>query len=246
VFAVFEIAHNYIEMFQKSNPSFIDELIMRICFNDDLEFMKTVMGQFYIPRPNEQGVIEQFDGYFRHEDCSLETVRSRLKNPKEYWGCGGGVATATQIIKQADVVTMLALFGDDYPTEIKKANLNYYEPRTEHGSSLSACMHALLSCETGSSDWAYPFFLKSAEIDITGKSKHYAGLVYIGGTHPAANGGAWLTAVLGFCGVSVKNSELKIKPRLPSSWEKVKFTVILHGVPHDVTVTKDDYSICRK
>jgi trehalose/maltose hydrolase-like predicted phosphorylase len=246
VFAVFEIARNYIEMFQKSNPSFIEDLIKRIGFKDDLEFMKAVIGQFYIPKPNEQGVIEQFDGYFRHEDCSLQTVRSRLKDPREYWGGGGGVASATQIIKQADVVTMLSLFGGDYSAEIKKANLDFYEPRTEHGSSLSSCMYALLSCETGSSDWAYPFFVKSAEIDITGKSKHFAGLVYIGGTHPAANGGAWLTAIHGFCGLSIKNEEIKVTPRLPSSWKKVKFTVVLRGIENEVTVTKDDYSICRK
>ena len=251
VLAVFETANKYIEIFKKSGPAFINDLIKRICFNDDLEFMKTVIKKFYIPKPDERdgavhGVIEQFDGYFRHEDCTLETVRSRLKDPKEYWGGGTGVAAPTQIIKQADVVTMLVLFGADYSAEIKKANLGYYEPRTEHGSSLSSCMHALLSCETGSSEWAYPFFIKTSEIDITGNSKHFAGLVYIGGTHPAANGGAWLTAIHGFCGFSVENGKIKIKPRLPPSWNKVKFTVILRGAEYEITVTKESYSICGK
>jgi len=251
ILSVFETACNYIEIFQKSNPSFINELISKISFNDDLDFMKTVIPKFYIPQPCKQpgktfDVIEQFDGYFRHEDCTLETVRSRLKDPKEYWGCSGGVATPTQIIKQADVVTMLALFRDDHTVETKKANLDYYEVRTEHGSSLSACMYALLSCETGNSGWSYPFFIKSAEIDITGLSKHFAGLVYIGGTHPAANGGAWLTAVHGFCGFSVKDGEIKIKPRLPLKWEKVRFTVITGGAEHEITVTKDSYSINKK
>ena len=249
--AVFEIARNYIEMFQKSNPSFINGLINKISFDDDFDFMKTVIPKFYIPQPCKLpgktfNVIEQFDGYFRHEDCSLETVRSRLKDLKEYWGCSGGVATPTQIIKQADVVTMLTLFGDDHTAETKKANLDYYEKRTEHGSSLSACMYALLSCETGNSDWSYPFFIKSAEIDITGLSKHFAGLVYIGGTHPAANGGAWLTAAHGFCGFSVKDGEIKIKPRLPSKWKNVKFTVIVSGAENEITVTKDSYSINKK
>jgi trehalose/maltose hydrolase-like predicted phosphorylase len=172
-------------------------------------------------------------------------VRSRLKDPREYWG-GGGVASPTQIIKQADVAAMLALFGGDYSGAVKKANLGYYEPRTEHGSSLSSCMYALLFCDTGDSDSAYPFFIKSAEIDITGKSKHFAGLVYIGGTHPAANGGAWMTAIHGFCGFSVENGEIKIIPRLPEQWKKVTFSVILHGVEHEVIVTKDNYTICKK
>ena len=243
---VFEIARDYIAEFRKSDPKFVDELIERINFYDDLEFMETALKQFYVPCPDERGIIEQFDGYFRLENCSLDTVRSRLKDPREYWGGGNGVASTTQIIKQADVVTMLALFGSDYSTEIKKANLDYYEPRTEHGSSLSSCMYALLSCETGASDWAYPFFIKSAEIDITGKSKNFAGLVYIGGTHPAANGGAWMTAVKGFCGFSVEHGEIRISPRLPSAWKQVKFTTFFRGVEYQITVNKDDYRICKK
>jgi trehalose/maltose hydrolase-like predicted phosphorylase len=218
----------------------------RLKFSADLEFMETVMKRFRLPLPDERAAIEQFDGYFRHEDCTLETVRSRLKDPREYWGCSGGVASPTQIIKQADVITMLALFSGDYSAFIKKANLDYYEPRTEHGSSLSACMYELLSCETGASGWSYPFFIKSAEIDITGKSKHFAGLVYIGGTHPASNGGAWFTAVRGFCGFTIENGEIKIKPRLPSEWQKVKFSCYLRGAEYEITVTKDDYSICAK
>jgi len=141
---------------------------------------------------------------------------------------------------------MLALFGDDYPVEVKKANLDFYEPRTEHGSSLSSCMYALLSCETGNSDWAYPFFIKSAEIDITGKSKHFAGLVYIGGTHPAANGGAWMTAIRGFCGFSVENGAIRVVPRLPELWKKVCFSLILRGVEYRVTVTKNSYTVEKR
>jgi len=243
IFSVFETARNFIEILQKSNPEFIAALIKRIDFNGDRLFMETVMKQFYLPKPDKRGIIEQFDGYFRLEDCTLDTVKSRLKDPKEYWGGGGGVATATQIIKQADVVTMLALFGDDHPIEVKKANLDFYEPRTEHGSSLSSCMYALLSCETGNSDWAYPFFIKSAEIDITGKSKHFAGLIYIGGTHPAANGGAWMTAIRGFCGFSVENGAIRIVPRLPKHWKKVCFSVTLRGVEYRITVTKDNYTV---
>jgi trehalose/maltose hydrolase-like predicted phosphorylase len=246
IFAVFETAKTYINVCNNIDSVFMESLIKRIGFNDDRAFMETVMRQFYLPQPDSRGVIEQFDGYFRLEDCSLDTARSRLKDPREYWGGGNGVAGTTQIIKQADVVTMLALFGKDYTDAVKKANLAYYEPRTEHGSSLSACMYALLSCETGGSDRAYPFFINSAEIDITGKAKQFAGLVYIGGTHPAANGGAWLVAVKGFCGFSVENGEIHIKPRLPAPWQRVTFTAVLNGAEYGITVTKDTYTICKK
>lgn len=40
----------------------------------------------YLPSVNQDGVIEQFDGYFALEDCSIEEVRSRLLDPKEILG----------------------------------------------------------------------------------------------------------------------------------------------------------------
>ncbi|MDR2070971.1 MAG: glycoside hydrolase family 65 protein, partial [Treponema sp.] len=180
VLAVFETAREYIDYFRHADPEFIEKLLDALRFSEDLAFMETLIPGLYVPCPGEDGVIEQFDGYFKLEDCSLETVRSRLKDPREYWGGGNGAASPTRIIKQADVVTMLCLFNDDYPMPVKKANLEFYEGRTEHGSSLSACMYALLACETGDSSRAYPYFIKSAEIDITGQGKHFAGLVYIG------------------------------------------------------------------
>ena len=64
-------------------------------------------------------------------------------------GGANGVAAHTQVIKQADVVTWLTMFPDDVSDEIKLKNWQYYEPRTEHGSSLSACMYALLACKCG-------------------------------------------------------------------------------------------------
>ncbi|MDR3284906.1 MAG: glycoside hydrolase family 65 protein [Treponema sp.] len=251
IFAVFETALEYIKGFRKMEPDFLADLLDKLDFEDDLASMEAALPHLYLPQPSQAGIetgiagiIEQFDGYFRLEDCSIAEVRSRLKDPREYWG-GAGVAAATRIIKQADVVAMLVLFGTDFSSAVKKANLDFYEGRTEHGSSLSACMYALLSCETGDSERAYPYFLKTAETDITGKSKQFAGLVYIGGTHPAANGGAWMVAVQGFCGFSVEHGEIKITPRLPKAWRSVSFSTVLGGVMHNIRVTKDGYEITK-
>ncbi len=180
----------------------------------------------YIPQPDaETGVIEQFDGYLQLEDCSVDEVRSRLLNEKEYWGGAYGVASHTQVIKQADVVTWLTLFADEFDDDTLLKNWSFYEPRTEHGSSLSACMYALLACRCGLSDWAYPFFMKSASADIKGGGKEWAGLVYIGGTHPAAAGGAYMNVVKGFGGFSIKNGEVCVEPALPSNWTKLAYNI---------------------
>jgi len=159
-------------------------------------------------------------------------------NPNEYLGGGNGLAASTKIIKQADTVLMLNLFKDRYPYSVKKANWEYYEPRTEHGSSLSPCVYALLATDIGNPEWAYKYFRKTAMIDLTGESKQYAGTIYIGGTHPAANGGAWMTAVLGFAGVSISDGAITIKPQLPDKWESISFHVIFRGQSFEVEAGK--------
>lgn len=180
-------------------------------------------------QPNPQtGVIEQFDGYFALEDVSVDTVRSRLKDPREYWGGAYGVAAHTQVIKQADVIAMLYMLAG-YPRSVVEANYDYYEPRTEHGSSLSACMYALCACMIGRPEAAYPLFLTSAEADLRGGGKQWAGLVYIGGTHPAASGGAYMVLLFGFLGLRFEGDGFALHPCLPDGWKRVSMNVWHRG-----------------
>lgn len=203
--------------------------------------------KLFIPQPEKRGkdqnIIPQFDGYFNLEDVSLEEVRGRLLHEKEYWGGAYGVATHTQIIKQADVVTWLNLFSDEYDTEVLKANWEYYEPRTEHGSSLSAGMYAMLACKTGEPDKAYPFFMKSATADLAGGGKEWAGLVYIGGTHPAAAGAAYMTAIEGFGGITVRQGKLICRPHLPKQIQSMKFHIFYQGQEYEVVIHQNEGTV---
>ncbi len=191
----------------------------------------------------ENGVIEQFDGYFGLEDCALDTVRGRLRDPREYWGGGHGVAGTTQIIKQADVIALLALLPEDFSDEAVAANWAYYEPRTEHGSSLSACMYALTACRIGQLDRAWALFMKSASIDLEGGGKQWAGEIYIGGTHPASNGGAWMIAVLGFAGLRLEGGRLTLSPRLPRQIKRLRFPITVRGERRQITVTHEGWTV---
>ena len=192
------------------------------------------------------GVLEQFQGYFQLEDATLAEVKSRLKHPREYWGTPSGVAYPTQVIKQADVIAMMQLFAEDFSDEQVRTNWDYYEPRTEHGSSLSACMYALTACRVGKVNEAYQLFLKSAGADVLCNGKAWAGNVYIGGTHPAAAAGAWQIAVFGFAGLSCRDGKLKFTPHLPDSIKKISFPVIVRGKKYRVTVTADGVDIIER
>ena len=204
-------------------------------FNKDLGWAYDFSEKLYVPQPNGEGIIEQFDGYYKLENVTPETLKKRELKTNEYWG-GHGLASTTRTIKQADVVMMLNVFRNEYSKEVKKANWEFYEPYTEHGSSLSACAYAIVAAEIGNIDWAYKYFIKTASVDLTGSTKQYVGSLYIGGTHPAANGGAWNTAVFGFAGISFTNDTLDISPRLPQKWTSMSFELNWKGEKLNITV----------
>ena len=197
-----------------------------------------------MPKPDPRtGAIEQFDGYLGLRESTVEELRAKMFHPNEYLGAGQGLAVPTKIIKQADVVMMLNLFRTRFSPEIKKANWDYYEPRTEHGSSLSACAYAMVAAEFGNLEYAYKYFLKTARIDLEAKYKVYVGSVFMGGSHPAANGGAWMTAVLGFGGVHVDEKRVAISPRLCGKWKRLEFYLAYKGDGFRMDITRTSVTI---
>jgi len=239
-----DTAVQVVELLTRVNDRYCDALVDRIGIRDELVAIREMAEGLYVPAPDPESlVIEQFDGYERLEDLTVQELKSRIKDPNEYLGGGCGLATTTKIIKQADVAVLLHVFKNDYSHEVKQANWEYYEPRTEHGSSLSACMYALVAADIGKSDWAYGFFMKTATVDLSGDYKRFVGTLYIGGTHPAANGGAWMAAVLGFGGLSSDGDVLKIKPSLPPKWTSIGYRVSFRGEDYRVEATHGEVTI---
>ena len=220
---------------------FFAALLEKLDYGRDWRRLGELRGRIRAPRTRD-GVIEQFDGYFALEDCSLDAVRARLCDPREYWGGDHGVAGQTQIIKQADVIALMALLPERFDDACVEANWTYYEPRTEHGSSLSACMYALTACRIGKLEQAWELFMKTATIDLVGGGKQWAGEIYIGGTHPAANGGAWMIAALGFAGLRVEKGELTLRPHLPKQISRLRFPVTLGREQLLITVTHEGWT----
>ncbi len=144
------------------------------------------------------GLYEQFDGYFRHPD---------------------------QAVKQADVLLALHLLPELRPGEVFRRNFERYAPVTEHGSSLSPCMHALFALELGDGRRALEYALQSCAVD---------GVYRPGGSdkglHAAALGGGWSMLVSGFGGVRVMPDCLEVAPRLPAGWRRLAFSVRYRGL----------------
>lgn len=194
----------------------------------------------YLPIPNSKKLIEQFTGYFDLEDTTVDIVRSRLKVPNEYWGTEYGVAYPTRIIKQADVITLLCLLNNQFDMEVIQANYNFYYPYTEHGSSLSASMYSIIGFQIGKQKEAFEMFMKSAGIDLSTNQKLYAGGIYIGGTHPASSGGAYMSLIYGMAGLKIVEGNPLLEPNLAKGISMLKFKIKIKEKEYCIKVYKDN------
>jgi trehalose/maltose hydrolase-like predicted phosphorylase len=168
------------------------------------------------------GLFEQFAGFFKLETIDLASYAGRSV-PMDVV-LGRERTQAAQVIKQADVVALLALLPEEFAEGRAATNFSYYEPRCSHGSSLSAALHGVAAARLGQSEMAMGFFRQASATDLA--DVHAA---IDGGVHIAALGGIWMIAVLGFAGLTMNESGLGFNPQLPEDWRSLAFSVQWRG-----------------
>lgn len=173
-----------------------------------------IAARMYTGFDPKTGLFEQFRGYFNLEEIDLSVYRDR-KVPMDVL-LGAERVRRSKIIKQPDVVLLIYLLWDRFPPEVRRANFEYYEPRTAHGSSLSLGIHAAVAARLGYTDKALAYFRQAAEIDLGDRMGNVAA-----GVHAGALGGLWQAAVLGFLGLRLSTDGLAFAPRLPKGWARV-------------------------
>jgi len=199
--------------------------------------------KIYLPEPAEDSkLIEQFTGYFSLEDTTPNVLESRLIDKNEYWGWPNGVAVETQVIKQADLIQLFCLH-DIFPKEVLEANYDYYEPRTQHGSSLSPSQYAIIACKLGNIKEAYQYFKKSVLIDIYNTNKAVSGGTFIGGIHTAAAGAAWQVVVKGFAGFRLRKNGISFSPNLPEMWQELSFNIVYQNNHLNIIINQEELKI---
>jgi kojibiose phosphorylase len=177
------------------------------------------------------GLYEQFAGFFKYDDVRAVD----LDVPRPFTAeivLGIEQLRHTQMVKQADVLMLAQLLPDHVSAEVARANYDYYEPRTCHGSSLSPAVHAAVAARVGALDDAKSYFDMAASIDLADGMGNAAL-----GVHVATMGGLWQAAVFGFGGVRSDGDALRIDPRLPPSWDALAFPVRWRGTRVRLEVT---------
>jgi trehalose/maltose hydrolase-like predicted phosphorylase len=175
------------------------------------------------------GIYEQFAGFHGLDRIDLSTYANRTV-PIDVV-IGRELTQRSQVVKQADVVALIALLPEEFPGAMAEANFRHYEPCCGHGSSLSAGMHALVAARLSDAEMALRYLRETAATDLD-LDPNSAGGVRIAGL-----GALWQATILGFAGLDLRGDTLGIDPRLPPQWSRLSFRVYWRGRSLAISIT---------
>ena len=211
-----------------SDPAALAELSERIGLTpDEVAGWAGAAERVHLPPTSPDGVIEQFDGYFGLTDLPFTVDENDM--PRYPAGYHHYNLEGTRLIKQADVVMLTYVLPDEFSDAVKRANYDFYEPRTLHKSSLSPAVYSIMGIEVGDPSRAVQYFRRAAFVDLVDNQGNTSD-----GMHIASAGGTWQMIVNGFGGFRVRHGRMTFKPWLPPEWSAIDFRLRWHG--HAVAV----------
>jgi beta-phosphoglucomutase family hydrolase len=225
-----------VEWLRRESPRAWGALTERLGLRlDEPDGWATVARELYCPTPNSHGVIEQFAGFFDLKDYPLprdERFRAPINRLFEWERIN-----QLKLIKQADVLMLLHLFPEQFSRDVVAANYRYYEPMTDHGSSLSPGIHAAIAARLGLWRDAERYWRQSLWLDLSNTMGNSTL-----GVHPACMGGTWQALVYGFLGVRFTEEGPRPDPaaaaRLPEGWDRVLLELAWRGRRYPIEVAR--------
>ncbi|MFW5941783.1 MAG: beta-phosphoglucomutase [Chloroflexota bacterium] len=237
-----ETAQEVLHWLQSEAPEKAQALSQELELTEaELARWRDVARHVVILQDEETGLMTQFEGFFDLEPVQWERFEERRHSMQYLLGIEG--ANRSQVIKQADVIMLLALLREQYDEKTWRANWETYMPLTDHqyGSSLGPSFHAWAACEMGRPDEAYDYFMLAALADLR-DVRGNAG----DGIHGASAGGLWQAAVFGFAGLQLTEDGHTVTPRLPAHWRRLRFKFYRRGEEHVVDLRREKEVESRK
>ena len=144
-----------------------------------------------------------------------------------------------QVLKQADVLMLMAMRPRDFTMEQKQAAWEYYAPKTLHDSTLSFGIHALMAARLERMEDAKKYFEKSLFLDLQDVMKNTARE----GIHTAALGATWQALIFGFAGLWIDSDGVACNPCLPKEIRKMRFHFSYNGERYEVRIDRKGVSV---
>ncbi|MEC0369019.1 glycoside hydrolase family 65 protein [Paenibacillus chibensis] len=211
------------ELLGREHPEVYERLRQSIGLTqDEVAGWREAAARMFVPYDETLGIYAQDDTFLTKKKWDFEhTPEDQYPLLLHFHPL---VIYRHQVLKQADTVMALFLLSEKFTMEEKIRNYQYYEPLTTHDSSLSPCIHSIVSAEIGDLDGAYAYFDRTVRMDLDDINRNAKD-----GLHTAAMAGSWMSIVHGFAGMRLTDGELAFSPALPHLWQSCTFRVTYHG-----------------
>ncbi|MBW1821879.1 MAG: beta-phosphoglucomutase, partial [Deltaproteobacteria bacterium] len=187
---------------------------------------------------SDKNIISQFEGYMDLKEFDWNGYREKYANIHRLdriLKAEGDSPDFYKVSKQADTLMMFYVLSPneianilkqlgyrvDDAVELLKANYDYYEKRTSHGSTLSKVVHAVISSYTHASDTPWEWFMEALKSDIFDTQ----GGTTIEGIHCGVMAGTLDVVMKYFAGIDTSSEILKINPHIPEHWSNLAFRI---------------------
>jgi trehalose/maltose hydrolase-like predicted phosphorylase len=203
---------------------------MRLCFHGD-------------------GILSQFEGYDDLAELDWDAYRERygdIGRLDRILEAEGDSTNRYKLSKQADTLMLFHLLAHDELAELLDnlgyecdeaffdRNLDYYERRTAHGSTLSRMVHAWLhSRRDRSRGWS--LFHEALASDIN----DVQGGTTAEGIHLGAMAGTVDLVQRCYGGIEVRGNKLRLDPQLPEELRELRLSIIYRSQPIELRFSHD-------
>ena len=197
-----------------------NELQVKTGFTEEeLEDFKNCSDNMIILLDEKTNVYQQHEGYFNLPHIDVDSIP--IEDFPLYNSWSYDRIYRSDMIKQPDVLMFMFLYNQEFSYECKKANYEYYEPRTIHESSLSPSIHSIFASELQKHEEAFDFFGFATRMDLDNYNRNTKE-----GLHTTSLAGAWINIVYGFGGMRSDGDILKFNPSIPKAWDSYSFRVV--------------------
>jgi trehalose/maltose hydrolase-like predicted phosphorylase len=223
-----------------------ESLRARIGLSDDeVQTWQDMSRKMFVPFHGD-GIISQFEGYENLEELDWEAYRAKYGNIQRLdriLKAEGDDPDRYKLAKQADTVLLFFLFskeelkqiferlGYDYTPDMVRKNVDYYDRRTSHGSTLSFVAHAgILAGLDPESSWErYMVALESDVGDVQGGTTQE-------GIHMGVMAGTLDLIQRSYAGSEIRDDILRFDPKPVGHLDGLSFPMRFRGTPLEVTL----------
>ena len=208
--------------------------------------------KMYVPFHGD-GIISQFEGYDELEELDWDAYRAKHDNIQRLdriLRAEGDDPDRYKLAKQADTVLLFFLFSPDeiaamferlgyeWGSDSARRNIDYYDERTSHGSTLSYIAHAGVLAPIDP-DHSWERFLVALESDVGdvqgGTTKE--------GIHLGVMAGTIDLVQRAYTGAEIRDGVLCFAPMLTDKLNGLSFPMNVHGTPIRVTVADGELTV---